>query len=165
MGCDHAPAANPRLQNTCVKCGRTRPPDVGPVKPFEPDIATFHGGEKDPTRDLHYEHQFLADALEMATRLTGITNNVYPFRVHHRLDIGRARYGDGNYLTKDNLQEVLEETPDLAAYAVLELQRLRRTESPEIVAGVRMDLLAVSAYGAVADWYAQRALRRLKGEE
>ena len=82
------------------------------------------------------------------------------------MDIGRAKYGDGAFFKKDNIREVMEETPDIAGYAVLELQRQDHLGTdPEIIAEVRQDLIAASAYGAVADYYAQRAGRRLKGED
>lgn len=120
----------------------------------------------DPTRDLAYEAAFLSDALEMATRITGIANYTYPTMVNHRLSIGRARYGDADYMTKDNLQEVREETPDIAAYAVLELQKQRRLGlDPDVLADLRLDLVAAAAYGAIADWFAQRATLLLRGED
>lgn len=132
----------------CVKCGQEYTP------------------AKDPTRDLEFESRFLTDALEVAQRLTGITNPAYPARVNHRLDVGRVRYGDADFLSKDCIVEVLEETPDLAAYSMLELQRLRYLGDAEgIFAELRLDLVAVAAFGAVADWYAQRAARRLRGQE
>lgn len=168
--CEHSPSANPRLAGSCVKCGRPiTNSGIGPAKSFTPSLAseTYRetGFSKDPARDLSYEDDFLTDALRLAERLHGITNHAYPGRVSQRLDIGRARYGDGDFLTKDNITEVLEETPDLAAYAMLELQRLRRSATPEHHELVRMDLVAVAAYGSIADWFAQRAARRLKGLE
>lgn len=80
--------------------------------------------------------------------------------------IGRRTYGDDAFLAKDNIAEVMEETPDIAGYAVLELQKQKRLGlDPTVFEGIRLDLVAASAYGAVADWYAQRAGRRLKGDE
>jgi hypothetical protein len=138
------------MTGLCVKCGRRLPIAQAP----------------DPTRDLEYENAFLTDALEMALRVSGISNYSYPAAVYHRLNIGRERYGDGNYLTKDNLQEVREETPDIAAYAVLELQKQQRLGlNPEVLAELRLDLVAAAAYGAIADYFAQRASLLLRGEE
>ena len=164
--CTHAESANPRTENWCVKCGK-RMPDIGPVKPFTPNLPQDNFVPKDPARDPEFESAFLQDALEVAQRLAGIANPAYPHRVNHRLDVGRARYGDADFLSKDNLVEVLEETPDLAAYAMLELQRLRHLGviSQRVAEELRLDLVAVAAFGAVADWYAQRAARRLKGTE
>jgi hypothetical protein len=80
--------------------------------------------------------------------------------------VGREVYGDDAFMGKDNIAEVMEETPDIAGYAVLELQKQRNLGLPSAVfEDVRLDLVAASAYGAVADWYAQRAGRRLKGDE
>lgn len=176
--CDHASATNPRLAGTCVKCGRKRLPTVGPPKGFTPDLASDYNvydhanphtqdpdSETDPARDLGFESRFLADAVELAQRLHGIANLAYPQRVNDRLAIGRARYGDGAFLGKDNITEVLEETPDLAAYAMLELQRIRSLGHFDKYSEVRLDLVAVAAYGSIADWYAIRAGARLRGEE
>lgn len=148
--CTHAASADPRKQGTCVKCGR----------PYDAAASP------DPARDLLYESSFLYDALEMCQRLTGITNPSYPAQVFDRLAVGKARYGDGDFLTKNCIDEVREETPDLAAYAMLELQRQKHLGlDADTLASVRLDLVAVSAYGAVADFYAQRAARRLQGAE
>lgn len=150
--CDHKPSNDPRLHGLCVKCGRPIPKAVDPTSAI------------DPARDTAFEADFLADALTMAARVAGIPNMAYATRVNHRLEIGRQRYGDGDFLSKDNLVEVMEETPDLAAYAMLELQRLRRDGSinPVLFNDLRLDLVAVAAYGSVADYFAQRAAQRLK---
>lgn len=146
--CVHSVGSDPRHTGSCVKCGKL----------YEPEL--------DPARDLLFESHFMFDALEMAHRLTGISNPSYPAAVYDRLDIGRERYGDGDFLTKNCIDEVREETPDLAAYAMLELQRQRHLGlDDETFASVRLDLVAVTAYGAVADYYAQRAARRLQGDE
>lgn len=140
------------MADLCVKCAR-RLTDELP-------------GPHDPTRDLQFETNFLLDALETAQRVTGISNHSYPTLVNMRLAVGRERYGDANYMTKDNLQEVREETPDIAAYAVLELQKQRHLGlDPEVFSELRLQLVAAAAYGAIADWYAQRASLLLKGEE
>lgn len=156
MSCKCAASNDPRYQESCYKCGKRLHPGSEVVK--LPGI--------DPSRDEEFETWFLGEALSWAQRLTGIMNMAYPIRVNRRLDIGRERYGDGDFLTKDNLQEVLEETPDLAGYAMLELQRLRRDSEVErtVYEDVKQDLVAVAAYGAIADYYAQRAAQRLRDE-
>jgi hypothetical protein len=120
-----------------------------------------------PARDRAFEDQFFADVVLTAHRLTGITNDSYPGRVQHRMRVGREVYGDDAFMAKDNIAEVMEETPDIAGYAVLELQKQKNLGqiAPDVFEDVRLDLVAASAYGAVADWYAQRAGRRLKGDE
>lgn len=146
-GCE--PSTDPRYQRVCVKCSR-------PV--LAPPL--------DPTRDLEYERAFLRDAVELCQRLTGIHNPIYPILVERRLDVGRKRYGDGDYMRKDNLREVREETPDIASYALLELHKQRQLGlGEETQRELRLDLVAAAAYGAAADWYAQRATRRLEGTE
>jgi hypothetical protein len=104
---------------------------------------------------------------EAAVRLTGIANPAYAGRVQRRLDIGRQRYGDADYLAKDCIVEVMEETPDIASYAVLELQRqLHLNRLPdEVYDEVYLDLVAAAAYGAVADHFAQRAGLKIYGME
>lgn len=120
----------------------------------------------DPTRDLVFEAKFLADVVEAAGRLGGITNNSYPPSVERRLAVGRERYGDGNFLDKDNLQEVLEETPDIASYSMLELERLLRLGiDDEIFDEMYLDLVAAGAYAALSDHYARRAMRTRQGLE
>lgn len=147
--CFHSPSPDPR-KDSCVKCGRL----FTPPEP-EPDA-----------RDFFFEEKFLLDALEMAQRTTGITNFQYQQLVWHRLAVGHERYGANNFLKVDNLREVREETPDIAAYAVLELQKQRRQGlDPEVLAELRLDLVAAAAYGAVADYFAQRASLLLRGEE
>lgn len=120
----------------------------------------------DPTRDLEFERAFIRDVLVTAGRLTGIYHPRYANSVFQRLAVGRLRYGDGDYLTKDNLQEVREETPDVATYAMLELQKQRRLGLDDTTfQELRLDLVAAAAYGSVADWYAQRASRLLTGAD
>lgn len=70
--------------------------------------------------------------------------------VKKRLALGAERYGDDDYLTKDNLAESMEETPDLAAYAVLELEKLCGDLDPGDCAELRMDVVAVVAAAAHA---------------
>lgn len=139
---------------------------VGPSKPFVPDLALDHLAMEqpatDPTRDPWLEAAFLEDVVNTAQRLTGITNHVYPQLVRDRLAIGYRRYGAGDFLRKDNLREVREETPDIASYAILELTKQKRAGMPELpFLELRLELVACAAYGAVADYYAQRAARHL----
>lgn len=146
----YQPSVNDRYRG-CERCGL--------LPKYHPQI--------DPTRDLAFEAKFLNDALEAAGRLTGVHNPSYPLSVSARLDVGRRRYGDANYMGKDNLVEVLEETPDIASYAMLELQKQRRlkTMDPDTLDELYLDLVAAAAYGAAADFYARRAMRTRQGEE
>lgn len=144
-------ATNPRVE-TCVKCGKGEGVHTPAAKP-----------EVDPTRDLAAEVEFFTEVVQTAQRLTGISNPDYIAEVMHRLDIGRERYGDADYMRKDVLREVREETPDIAAYAVLELHKQRALGlDREHFSNLYQDLLAASAYAAVADYYAKRADIRLK---
>jgi hypothetical protein len=148
-----AHSENPRIRS-CAKCGRA--PENHRAAPE----ATV-----DPTRDLRFEDDFFHEAVTYAQRATGISNLAYVPRVQARLQVGRERYGDANYMEKDVLQEVLDETPDIAGYAVLELHKQRALGLDEFrFRNLYHDLLAATAYGVVADFYAQRAARRLAGE-
>lgn len=112
----------------------------------------------DPTRDPELETRFLDEVVETAQRLTGIFNPSYPLAAIHRLDVGFRRYGVGDYLLKDNLKEVREETPDIATYSVLELTKQKRVGlQDDKFNDLWLALVACAAYGAVADYYAQRA--------
>ena len=117
------------------------------------------------TRDGAWEAEFLGRVVETAQRLCGNASYAYPARVGRRLAEGQALYGD-EWRDKDCLAEVLEETPDLAGYGMLEIQRLRaQGADPGLIADVELDLLAVAAYGCIADYFALRAARRIRGIE
>lgn len=107
------------------------------------------------------EHGLLDAAARVAHRIFGVDARPYVGAVEERLALGAERYGDDASLDRDNLVELLEETPDVAAYALLELQRLGGKESEE----VRDDLLRVVLLGAAADFYARRVRRRLREAE
>jgi hypothetical protein len=77
--------------------------------------------------------------------------------------MGQREYGN-RALGRDNLPDILEETPDLGSYALLELQRLGLADAPT-AEDDRMDLLAIAAHGATAHYYAQRIVNRRAGAE
>ncbi len=55
---------------------------------------------------------------EASARL-GVDAGAYPGAVRRRLALGARRYGEGAFLERDNTRELLEETPDGAAYCLL----------------------------------------------
>ncbi len=116
------------------------------------------------SRDPAYERAFLDDVEYLVAQIQGLSyqpeDKAYARKVVARLNLGAQRYGDLAYLTRDNLAEVEEETPDVAAYAVLELQRLRVSD-PSVVDEVRADLVTAAAYAAIADGFVRRARRKL----
>jgi hypothetical protein len=142
-------SSDPRRRGKCCRCHA----------PLEKQAV-------DPTRDLAFEAKFMEHALDMAQRVQGITNHGYHSLVNHRLDVGRQRYGDAAFLDRDNLKEVREETPDVAAYAMLELQRQRALGAdPEVLDAIYLDLVGAAAYASIADWFVQRATLKLRGED
>lgn len=104
------------------------------------------------------ERTFLANAITEAARL-GVDAVGYDDAVLERLELGALRYGGDAFLERDNLVELLEETPDVAGYALLELQRLGARE--RLDGDVAQALLKAAVHGAIADHYARQA-RRLR---
>jgi hypothetical protein len=107
-----------------------------------------------PGRNLDLERELLKAIVRLSRRMFGASDPTYVQAVEERLVIGAERYGDTAFLGRDNLAELLEETPDVAGYALLELQRLDGRGGTQ----VRDDLLRVAVCGAAADYYARRAL-------
>lgn len=107
MPCDTAcvPSANPRSTGSCVRCGRI----ITPV----------------PARDHPLEQAALADAAEIAARVSGDSSPPFPRLVADRLALGAQTYGDLAFLDRDNALEAFPEGADAAAYLLLEIQRLR----------------------------------------
>lgn len=144
---DHAfeLSANPRNENACARCGR---------------ITSFH---PPAGRDLNVERLFMADVAELVSMLRGMSFNpsalaAYTRKVHERLAIGEERYGGTEFLNRDNLVEVADETPDVAAYGLLEVERLQREGLDEQAVGeVRSALVTAAAYTAIADEYVRVA--------
>jgi len=127
-----------------------------------------HAGR--PSRDEAFERAFLADMRQLVTHLRGAAGTpgeteAFVRRIRERLAIGAERYGEHQFLQRDNLSEVEEETPDVAAYAMLELERLQELLPPAELADVRIDLVTAAAYAAIADVYVRAARRKLGGHD
>lgn len=137
--------ANPRHDNCCGKCGRI--PDAHPPC----------------SRDVGVERAFMADVAELVAQMRGMSFNptalaAYTRKVSERLAIGEERYGGTEFLSRDNLVEVADETPDVAAYGLLEVERLQREGLDEqAVSEVRSALVTAAAYTAIADEYVRVA--------
>jgi len=106
-------------------------------------------------RDLLFEDAFLNEVVKETARRAGIMVEAYSDAVRRRLTLGADTYGDNDYLSKDNLAEALFEGPDLAAYAMLELQKLNRSSGEH--EGVHHHLFEASVHAAIADWHTRRA--------
>jgi hypothetical protein len=107
-------------------------------------------------RDSAYEWHFLREAESAAERRFGIPAGGYRQRVQSRLEIGAERYGEGNFLKVDVVKELLEETPDVGAYAVLEAQKQMTGEVDD---GKAWHLFEAAVHGAAADYHARMARR------
>jgi hypothetical protein len=137
-------AANPRLHRSCGKCSRI--PEAHPVG-----------------RDPQAERQFLADAVELVGLVRGMSHNPgatasFVKSVWARLEAGARTYGENEYLNRDNLEEALEEGPDISGYSMLELARLAfEGASDDDLSEIRVDLVSATAHAAIADQYLRAA--------
>lgn len=125
----------------------------GASEPHSPDVARTRSGRRRAARQPDRERQVLAALVRRAGAVFGVDCGAYVDAVEHRLEIGAERFGDDAFLDRDNMAELLEKTPGVAGYALLELQRLDGRMSVE----ARDDLLRVVLLAAVADFYARRA--------
>ena len=123
-------------------------------------VARPAGGQ---ARNRALERRLLEATAAHAERWFGIGCGSYQGAVLRRLELGARRYGDDFFLDpdRDNHRELLEETPDVAGYALLVLQRLAK-EPGGVPERVRDDLLTVMVLAAAADAFARRAGRRLR---
>jgi hypothetical protein len=131
--------ANPRHENACSTCGRTK--DV--------HLPT--------SRDRSIEHEFMEDVGQLVAQLRGMSYShaafeAYRRKVTERLAVGDERYGPTEFLNRDCLVEVEEETPDVSSYGLLEVERLQREGlDDEAFQEVRSALVTAAAYAAIAD--------------
>ena len=106
-------------------------------------------------RDQAYEFQFLHESASAAERAHGVDAEGFPERVLNRLEIGASRYGDNDFLSKDVLIEALEEAWDLAAYAVLEAQKM--VAAGEDGQDKAFHLYEMAKLAAAIEWHARQA--------
>jgi hypothetical protein len=105
-------------------------------------------------RSRDFERRLLAETVRRAGVEYGIHCPAYPAAVARRLSLGAERYGDAAFLGRDNLRELREETPDIAGYALLELQaRGGEQAPPRLFTALRRVLL----HGALCDHHARVA--------
>lgn len=101
-------------------------------------------------RDVLLEDATLRLGCEMAERCHNVLGGSFARLVRDRLELGEQRFGDA-FETRDNLVEALEEPPDAAAYALLELDRLAGRVGDEGWQELRMRVVAVIAAAAHLD--------------
>jgi hypothetical protein len=106
-------------------------------------------------RDQGLEHLLLATTVRAVGREYLLNCRPYIAAVEDRLQLGARRYGDDGYLRRDCLRELLEETPDVAGWALLALQCPVEAADPTVFEALRQVML----HGALADHHARRALR------
>lgn len=117
-------------------------------------------------RDHEFERAFAADVEFLARNIERLgfyepEFDSYVRAVRDRMQVGAERYGDNDFLTKDNLKEALEETPDVMGYALLECQRLRALGFDwQLTNEIRIDLISASVHSAIADRHLRNALRK-----
>lgn len=134
------PSPTPFKAHTCDRCGRVLP-------------------HAHPVRSTAYEQAFL-EAAETQAPLVGPG---WTTRCRQRLAMGQEMYGS-KFMRLDNLLETMEETPDIATYTVLELEKhIALGLDPLVVEVARLDLVKAAALACEADWYVQRARETLAG--
>lgn len=106
-------------------------------------------------RNPEYEQQFLQEAASAAERAHGVDADGFADRVLNRLEIGASRYGDNDFLRKDVLLEALEEAWDLAAYAVLEAQKMVAADDSQ--PDKAFHLYEMAKLAAAIEWHARQA--------
>ena len=114
-------------------------------------------GQRIRGRDAEYEREWLDQVEAEAQRRFNVDTRGYRNRVEHRLAVGADRYGDASFLDRDNMVEILEETPDVAGYSLLETQKILGDPTAD---GTRAyHLFQASVLTAAADWHARQAAR------
>jgi len=106
--------------------------------------------------------EFLDQVVDVGEKQGGFRNVGYRREVLNRLEVGATRFGDA-YLTRDNLDELLNEIRDVGAYATLEVDRLEGLMRDDDWQEMRMAALHVTVYAALAEAEAHR-FRRLRDE-
>jgi hypothetical protein len=101
-------------------------------------------------RDHPYETRWLDELAAAVEHRHGVNVQVFVHAVRERLALGTARYGDDAFLRKDVVAEALEETPDVAAYVLLEVQK-RLAGTVEADGRVTEHLFTAAIHAAVAD--------------
>lgn len=109
------------------------------------------------SRDTGVERRFMDDVEKLVAQVRGMSYSpsafdAYRRKVTARLAVGDERYGPVEFLNRDCLVEVEEETPDVSSYGLLEVERLQREGLDEdALIEVRSALVTAAAYAAIAD--------------
>lgn len=110
-------------------------------------------GTRSGVRNDTYEKEWL-EGLGKSAEGLGVSIEVLTRHVLAGLELGADRYGDDDFMHKDNTREALDEARDLVCYALLETQR-RNLEGRD---GAHY-LFQAALHASVADAYLRRALR------
>lgn len=104
------------------------------------------------TRDLLFEKEWLDRLGLEIERRYGHHPAIFTRSILERLSIGAERYGDDDFAGKDVIMEALEETPDVAAYALLETHKRNGEDRHG-----QHHLFEAAVCAALADWHLRRA--------
>jgi len=108
------------------------------------------------SRNPEYERTVLMESVARAERRYAIEVPGFADRVRARLDLGARSYGDQDFMSKDVMRELREESWDAAAYALLEAQKLIALNDDDLDA--RMHHLAeIIQIAALLDWHSRQA--------
>jgi hypothetical protein len=113
------------------------------------------------SRDAIWENETFDRIRSDCLRLHGFDGEAYVSAIQQRLAIGAERYGDDAYMDRDNMTELLEETPDVGAYSMLEIQRLMEIDA-DAPGEVADHLWQAIMAGAVADHHARRVRQLMR---
>ena len=107
-------------------------------------------------RDAAYEASWRGHLARRVSDLYDVSIGALDRMVVGRLELGRQRYGDDDFLDKDMVREALDETADVIAYMLLESEKRLAAGDP---VGLH-DLEQAAIHAAMADVYVRRAARR-----
>lgn len=107
-------------------------------------------------RDPSYEEIWLDNLERRVSALYDEPVRSVLRKVVERLEIGRERYGDTDFLDKDMVAEARDETADVIAYMLLESEKRIAAGEP---VGLH-DLEQAAIHAAMADVFVRRAARR-----
>lgn len=107
------------------------------------------------SRNPDWELRYLQQACSAAK----VDGRAFTHQVTEGLRIGAEQYGDDCFMTRDNYVEALDEARDLAAYCMMEIQRLSHVpvKDPDALDTARQFLGQATILSAQVDSYVRGA--------
>jgi hypothetical protein len=106
-------------------------------------------------RNLEWEEEWRAHLARRVSVLYTVVIARLDAMVEARVELGRQRYGDDDFMSKDMMAEGIEETADVVVYAMLESEkRLAQGRADGLE-----DLQKAAEHAAMADHFFRRAGR------